>query len=155
MLKRWIVCTLLMSPFSLAYAFDAKVSNLMDLGFGTVAPFGPASSVNEDVCIYADNNQYSLTVSSNANAGAFEMLSTGGPETIPYEVFWNNTTGTNGNVQLSANQALVFSNANPAVNCGGQKNANIEINIPAASLEGALAGSYYATITILIGPAVN
>jgi len=136
--------------------FEGQVSSLIDKDFGILMPFGGDAYEDEDVCVYAKSHNYSVTAWSDAPGGKFEMLSSGGSETVIYKIFWNNSKGTTGKQELVSNKPEIFQshdNSQCNENQNDKKNSNIEFFIPASSLNGAITGSYYSTVSIQIAEA--
>lgn len=155
MFKSVLVGLCLLCISQTLFGFEGQVSSLIDKDFGILMPFGGDADEDEDVCVYADSHDYSVTAWSDAPDGEFEMLRSGGSETVIYEIFWNDSEGTNGNQELFSNQPRIFQSDNNRKCKENQnhKNANIEFFIPASSLNGAITGSYYSTVSIQIAEA--
>ena len=129
-----------------------RISGLQDAAFGA---FGSSDTrINDDVCIYSNTSggNYDVTATGSGAGNAFTIAS--GPNTVPYRLFWNDVTGTVGQTELSAGTTLVGQTGadRTDTSCSGGNNANIDILIERASVEGNPNGTYTGVITLVIEP---
>lgn len=132
-----------------------RVTGLNDFSFGTWS--GGDLSANDDLCIgLYGANQYRVRATGDGDGidiNAFAL--TNGIDFLPYRVFYNDQTGTSGQVELSTSSSLLGQNAaNSFFNlfsCSNQ-NANIGLLIENASLAATGAGAYAGTLTLTLIP---
>lgn len=128
------------------------IANL-PLGSYTGAPQGV--SANDDVCVWTNQSSgnYKVTARGSGVNDAFTMSNgTGG--TLPYEVKWNNATGTVGSVALTKGvQSSTFSIAvRPPSSCAGSENANFQVLISQTELLKVKPGVYTGVLSLEIAP---
>jgi len=137
-----------------------RIQGLRDFNFGTWSAGDGTLTDNDDVCI-ANNfifGEYGIRAAGDGDGidpSSFTLSN--GVDQIPYNVFWNDTTGTGGNQQLTggviargqtgAAGSFFFNFFGFCVN-----NANIQVTIPEPELEAAATGNYTGTLTLLIVP---
>lgn len=141
-----------------SWANEAQIGGLVaSFNLGTMNPFRIGDAADDkDVCIYSNTGYYTVKVTDVYNGGNFTASPSGNPtaKAITYQVFWNTTTGTVGNFQLTSNQtSAVLSGASTTAGCPNGKTANIQIRIPTAEFNGAYAGQYSPSLQIVIMPA--
>ena len=142
------------TPLSLSIPSLVKLSGIENLNFGNY--IGPGNAVlADDVCVYTNlsTGQYKITARGSGSSYAFTL--TNGTQEIPYTVRWNNSTGTSGNVDLSANTtSSTFTGANTSsVTCSGGNSANFQVTISQNALLSVKAGSYNGILTLIVQPA--
>ena len=130
-----------------------QISNMADIAFGSYSGTGDLNG-NQDVCIYTNlaAGTYVVTATGSGAANAFTV--TDGSNTIAYNVYFNDTTGTTGEVQLSTgSQSAQQSGANTSsATCGGGDAANYHIEMLETNLQTAPAASYTGTLTLVVEP---
>ncbi len=112
---------------------------------GSPAPSGATTS-----CVFTSTGNYQVTTSSANTAGANYRLFDGFGF-IVYTVEWNDGT--------AGLQAMVGGTALPgqigdgaSQNCGGGFPATVAVGITVGQMNGAAAGAYTDTLTVLIAP---
>lgn len=141
------------SDLSIEIPEFVRISDVGDLAFGSYGGSGDVNG-NDDLCIYRNNPAatYFVTASGDGAASAFSM--TDGTNTIAYNVYFNDASGTTGEALLTTNsKSTQQSGANTsALDCGGSNNANFHVEILEANLMSAAAGSYNGTLTMVAEP---
>ncbi len=143
---------LLATTIPLSCLADVRITGFSNFAFGTWVGSGDLQN-SDDLCVYnSATSNYQITATGDGVGSAFTLDSSGIP--VAYEVYWNDSTGTSGNVQLTTNSTLHGqSGANTSSEtCGGSNNANLEIFVPEGSLSTVTAGSFSGTLTILLEP---
>lgn len=148
----------LIAPTPARAQFQARVTGLSDVSYGTINSFTDQTS-SQNVCVHSVfrffgfpiRRDYSVLATGSGSGGAFTLAS--GSATLPYEVHWadaaNQTTGT----QLTAGAtATGFGNASTNQTCTGGENASLIVTITGTSLNTATAGSYTGVLSITIVP---
>jgi hypothetical protein len=129
-----------------------QISDFSDFALGTYGGSGDLEN-NDDLCVYRNSAGAQYTVTATASEGAFEVQD--GGESIAYSVFFNDVTGTTGEVQLSYNSASATqSGANTqSADCSvGGLSANVHVVIAEADLQAAVPGSYSGTLILTANP---
>ena len=145
---------------SASVAARVDISNLTDVTF-TDADLGPIlNTVGQDtkpqnVCVWSNNSDksYFITASGSGAANAFTLANSTNP-VIPYEVFWNATSGQTTGTQLTTatKSAKLIGTAN-APTCGGGTTATLILGILGTDANAMLAGTVYTgTLTLLVAP---
>ena len=129
------------------------ITGLADISFGTYGGTGDLNG-NDDICIYTNKaaGTYGVTATGDGAASAFTI--TDGSNTIAYNVYFNDVSGTTGETQLITNTANTSqTGANTSSqNCGGGANANFHVEMLEANLQAAPAGAYSGTLTLVVAP---
>lgn len=140
---------------SLTIPDRVQVSGLQDINFGTFV--SGDFDTNYPLCVYSNTPtaRYGITITGDGAGGAYTL--TNGTDTIPYQVFWNETAGTTvGELVLTAGTKLGNrSNANQvSYTCAtGGDSANLRVWIQDANMRGITNGTYTGTMTIFVDPA--
>jgi hypothetical protein len=138
---------------SLSKGFNALINQIGDLALGSWSGTGDLTD-NDDVCVGTTNvtGNYGVTVSGSGTANAFTI--TNGSQTLAYNAFWNDVTGTTGRVSVTTGTLLTGqTGAGTTANCNGTNtNANISVVIPEANLQAATASTFTGTLTLTISP---
>ena len=130
-----------------------KITNMADIAFGTWSGSGDLNS-NVDVCVYTNkaSGTYRITATGSGAASAFTLAS--GGNTLPYNVYYNDVSGTTGAVQVTA--ATVLNGQTGAhvtsQTCGGSNTGNYHVEILDASLQAVPSGAYTGTLTLVVEP---
>lgn len=128
-----------------------RVTGLADRALGTWNGSSDMNS-NDDVCIYSNvtSGSYKVTATGTGTGGAFTLAN--GGSALPYKVFWNDVTGTTGEVELTAGTALTGQTGynNTSQTCGGGSNADFHIRILATELSNVPSGAYTGNVSFLI-----
>ena len=135
-----------------AYAVNqVRVSGFADFNFGTYPGTGALSS-DVSLCVYSTTGSYVVTVRGSGGGSSFAISS--GAHTIEYAAYWHDTSIKQGNVQVTAGSPL--SNQQNAdttqTDCGGVKNANLEVRFSESALQSGRAGNYSGTISVMVEP---
>jgi hypothetical protein len=145
------------SLVSLSISQLYRISGMTDFAFGAYSGTG-ALTANHDVCVYTNDatRAYHVVVTDNSGMSAtnFSVQNAGATADIAYAVKWNSGTGITGNAAVTYNTALAGTNANIlSSDCTtGGNSANLEVDFAAAALQAAPAGSYSATLSVLVEP---
>ena len=130
-----------------------RISDFSDMAFGAYSGTGDLNS-NDDLCVYRNDTGGQYTITATASEGAFQV-DDGGTNTIAYSVFFNDTTGTTGEVAVTYNTATATqSGANTtSSDCSvGGLSANVHVRFLAADLQAAVPGSYSGTLVLTANP---
>lgn len=135
-----------------------RITGVGDIDFGT---YDGASNitVGDDMCIYTNNfaATYQVTVSDgdSDNDTVFDIADTNSNELV-FTAQWNDVAGTTGQVALTEAAALAAQGGanKTSLNCDdhASDNAHLDLTITNATMNGAIAGTYTETLTILIEP---
>ncbi len=130
---------------------DVKISALQDFDFG-LYPGGGNLQDNKNVCANViPNGRYQIVMFGDGAAGNFEISN--GIDSIPYRVFYNDSTRRRGARRIRTGQPLTSqSGASDQLNCSDGLNANIRIRMRSADLLTANPGRYRGTLTMTISP---
>ncbi len=133
----------------------SRVTGLSDFTFGSWS--GGNLSANDNLCIGVyGTTQYRVSATGDGDGfdiNAFAL--TNGTDFLPYRVFFNDQTGTTGQLELSSNSALLGQTTSGSFfNLFGcfTENANIDLLIENSSLTTAGGGSYSGTLTLTMIP---
>lgn len=133
---------------------QVRITGVADLNLGEFSGSGNLTS-NDDVCIYTNDSggQYQVTAHGDGAGSAF-TVSDPSSNTIPYEVYWNDSTGTTGNVELSTNITLGTQSSADTTdeNCSGGNTANFQVVVRESELSGQLAATFSGVLTLVIEP---
>lgn len=152
MLRLLLILLMGCLPLSSAQALIlVQVSNVSDLTLPNWSLGDPAVKARIDLCVYSTlTADYGVQVSQ---AGGFKLTGTGG--SIPYTLSWDD--GGTGNLGVSSSPLTnnVKLNNRRRANlvspiCLGGNNARLNVEITQADMQAALAGSYNATINIVV-----
>lgn len=131
-----------------------RITGISDRAFGTWNGSSTMDS-NDDVCIYTNKAAatYYITATGSGTGGAFE-LDDGSSNVLPYHVYYNDVTGTTGEVeQTTAIKSAQQSGADTSSQtCGGGNNANYHVRIVNTDLLVVPSGTYTGTLTIVVSP---
>jgi hypothetical protein len=130
-----------------------RISGLADATFGNYAGSGDLND-NQDICVYRNDAAGQYTVTATAVEGAF-TIDDGGGNDIAYNVYFNDVTGTTGEVALSYNTASATqSGANTSTDdCSvGGDSANVHVELLEANLLAAPSGAYSGTLVLTVAP---
>lgn len=135
------------------------IVDLRDFDLGTWSGTGDLRD-NDDLCIGTTGTAEYIIRADGQGAGNNFIL-TNGSEQLPYRVFWNDTTGTAGNFELTAGvqstnltnppNSFTFIGGNSYI-CTGNRDANVEILVEESSLQAAKAGNYTGVLTLTMVP---
>lgn len=149
-LKFLVPGLLLAALVSTSAMAEVQISGLGDFTFASLRPDTGNQQLNQDICVYnSDGINYRITITGSGTQQQFELTGAG---TLPFQVFWNDMTGTMGNKEMTPNIPQQFTNASQTQFCPSGANANLQIQILASEIEKAVAGSYSGTLNILIEP---
>ena len=133
------------SDLSIVKQISVQITNMDDLDLGTHAQLSTDQAATDDVCVFASNITYFVTVSS-AN-GAFQMVGSDPANTLDYSIRWGATPLTY-NTQIGTAQT---GDANDAT-CGGTENASYTVTVAQADFNSATYDTYSDTLTVSIVP---
>jgi len=133
----------------------SRVTGLSDFAFG--AWTGGNLSANDNLCIGVyGTTQYRVSATGDgdgADINAFAL--TNGTDFLPYRVFFNDQTGTAGQIELSSSSTLLGqSAAGSFFNLFGcfTENANVDLLIENNALAATGGGAYFGTLTLTMIP---
>lgn len=132
-----------------------QITGLDDVDFGTVEPTGAASEV-QDVCVWsnASGRAYNITATGDGGAGT-DFSVTDGTNTLDYEVQWNDSAAQTSGTSLTSGTPLTGLSStaiNPTCSAGPSNSASLIVNLSAANLEAAVAGTYTGALTLVVAP---
>jgi hypothetical protein len=132
-----------------------RVYGIGNLPLGTYTGAPEGVTANDNVCVWSNQSSgnYKVTARGSGQEDAF-TLGNGSGGILPYEVRWNNSTSTVGNVALTKGvQSSTFSIASrPPSVCSGSENANFQVLISRTELLKVAAGAYSGVLTLVISP---
>lgn len=152
--SRALCALLVVQAFAWAGPADAKVriSGLADVNFGALASLETDAVQSQSLCLYAQNNRYSLRADGSGAGGAFVL--SGGAANLAYEVRWNDQGGQTNGAGLSPGAVLSgLTTSAQNQNCSGagpSTTASLILVLPASALSGATQGSYSGTLTLIV-----
>jgi len=140
---------------ALAASNKVRISNLADVGFGTVANLNVDAQQSQSICVYADTNTngYNVTGIGTGPGGAFELSS--GASSLSYDVLWSSSAGQSSGAQLTPNVPLTGQSSGAtqqACNVGPATSASLIVVLRSVALSSAAAGTYNGSLTLIIGP---
>lgn len=142
---------------TLTIASQFRISDMDDFALGTYGGTGNLTA-NDDVCVYTNlaSGAYNVTATDNSGMSAadFSVQNGGATADIPFEVRWNDVTGTVGNAVMTYNTQMAGTGANIQTDdCSvGGLSGNIQVTLLQAALQAAPADSYTSTVSFLIEP---
>jgi len=137
------------------------ILGLRDFNFGLWRNGDGTLQDNDDVCVAKTSNFGTYGIRAAGNGDGFDPAAftlSNGIDQINYNVFWNDETGTAGNVQITPGliehgQVETAGHVLAAAFFGiCFLNANIEIEIPETELASSVGGTYSGTLTLLVIP---
>jgi hypothetical protein len=141
-------------------AARVDITNLSDVTFAD-ADIGPVintasqATKAENVCVWSNNSDksYYITASGSGAASAFTLANAANP-VIPYEVYWNVTTGqVTGTQLLTGVKSAKLTGTATAPTCGGGTTASLIVGIQGTDANSMLANTAYTgTLTLLLAP---
>ena len=150
-----LVVGLLGETPSNAASNKVRITNLSDVGFGTIANLNVDAVQSQSVCVYADTNTsgYNVTGIGAGPGGAFQLSS--GAASMSFDVLWSSSPGQNSGTQLTPNVPLtgqVSSGTHQTCSNGPATTASLVVVLRSIALSSAAAGTYNGTLTLVIGP---
>ena len=136
------------------------IRGLRDFNFGVWNSGDGTLTDNDNVCIGKNDFGGPYAIHASGNGDGFDPAAftlSNGTNQIYYNVYWNDATGTSGNVQLSPGLILYGQTGSFfsfLFNLFGfcVANANVEVEIPDTELQAASGGNYSGTLTLLVIP---
>lgn len=130
-----------------------RIRNVADLNFGTYTGTGDLNQ-NDDVNISTNYGTaartYRVTATGSGAASAFTV--TDGTSTIAYNVYWNDATGTSGEVALTSGTPLTAQTGAVKPLSTATNNANFHGEFLEANLQAVDAATYTGTLTMVVTP---
>ena len=131
-----------------------RITNLVDVSFGTIANLGADAVQSQSVCVYADTNTngYNITGIGTGPGGSFQLSS--GAASMSFNVLWNSSAGQTSGTQLAPNVPLngqVSAATQQTCSNGPASSASLVVVVRSAALSSAAAGSYNGSLTLLVG----
>lgn len=131
-----------------------QISGLSDVVFGTVDPSTAASNA-QNVCVWSNTSGKGYTVTATGSGASNAFTLTDGSKTLAYDVEWADSSGQSAGTALTSGSALggqVSTATNPTCSAGPASTASLIVNMTAASIQAAVAGSYTGTLTLVVAP---
>lgn len=126
---------------------DVQITGFSNMSFGSWGGTGDMVLTN-DLCVY-NSVDANYRITASGSGGSFQLVS--GGNSIPYAVEFKKSGGSYS--ALTHGSSAAFNGANTAsVNCGGSTNSTLRVTVTQAALDTAHAGSYGATLTVLVEP---
>lgn len=125
-----------------------RIAGMKDMELGTWAD-GNDKTGNYDVCIYTNlaGGRYRVTATGTGNS--FHISSDG--NTLPYHVYWNDQTGTSGQVEISPGTSLTDQTTeNVSSPKCSSSTADFQIKFLSSDLANAVPGAYSGQISFLV-----
>lgn len=143
---------------TLTLGLFSRITGLSDFSFGNWV--GGDLSANDNLCIGlwgTGTRQYRIRATGDGNGSDINAFAlSNGTDFLPYRVFFNDQTGTVGQVELSSSSALLGQTAATGsfANLFGCfiENANIALLIENSSLSAVNSGSYFGLLTLTLIP---
>jgi hypothetical protein len=120
----------------------------------TLAPWNtgsPAPAGVTTACVYTSTGGYQVTASSANTSGVDFRLFDGALNFITYTMTYNDGV-LGAQAMVSGSVQVGQTGDNVSVNCGGGFPATIAVGITVPNMNGAAAGAYSDTLTLLIAP---
>jgi len=133
-----------------------QISGLSDISLTPTSFASPATGATT-ACIYTNVltplGSYYVTASS-LNASSTTFRATNGTSFITYNAYWNATSSPSQTISLSSGvkTAQQSGGSSSSLTCSGTPNANFNISLGSAQVEGFAAATYTDTVTLLISP---
>ncbi len=136
------------------------ISSLSDITFadadlGSVVNTSNQSTKTANVCVWSNNadKSYYITASGSGTSGAFSLANSTNP-VIPYEVYWNATTGQTTGTQLTTGtKSAKLTSTATSPSCGSGTSATLVVGIMGTDANSMLASTTYTgTLTLLVAP---
>jgi len=131
-----------------------RITGLSAIDFGTY-DFAIVMKKDDDVCVYTNDSsgEYTVKATGDGDGGRFQIADSG-TNKVSYEVHWNDTTGTSGNVKLTeATKSGTQTGADTSSEtCASGDTANVMILINQSAVTPVPAGDYAGVLTLLIEP---
>lgn len=137
-----------------------SITNLSDVTF-TDADLGPVvntagqATKASNVCVWSNNadKSYYITASGSGAANAFTLANSTNP-VVPYEVYWNASSGQTTGAQLtSATKSAKLVSTATTPTCGGGASASLVVGIQGSDANAMLASTTYTgVLTLLVAP---
>jgi len=146
----------LMAAAAYAVATQVRITKMTNVALGTWA-FSSMTG-NDDVCVYTNggaDTSYHVTGTDNSTIMPAILALENAAFTwqIPYAAFWNNTVGPGGTTAMPDGVLIAATGANTASQpCGGGSDANYRIDVNNSDLAAVPAGTYSATLTLVVRP---
>lgn len=133
----------------------ARVTGLSDFAFGSWT--GGNLSANDNLCIGVyGTTQYRVSATGDGDGSDINAFAlSNGTDFLPYRFFFNDQTGTAGQLEISSNSVLLGQSATGSfLNLFGcfSENANIDLLIENNALAEAGSGAYSGTLTLTMIP---
>jgi len=143
------------SDLTITIGYLVRITGLNAIDFGTY-DFSSVISEDDDVCVYTNDSsgEYTVTATGDGDGNRFQISD--GTDLVDYDVYWNDESGTTGNVKLtsqmtSGTQTGASTTSEICFGVGGPT-ANVQIRIGQASITPVPAGDYAGVLTLLIEP---
>jgi hypothetical protein len=108
-----------------------------------------------NVCIWSNNadRSYYVTASGSGAANAFSMANGANPA-VPYEVYWNASSGQTTGAQLTAGaKSAKLTSTGSTPTCGGGVSATLVVGIMGSDANTMVASATYTgALTLLVAP---
>lgn len=145
---------------SASVAARVDITGLSDVSFAD-ADLGPVintagqATKAQNVCVWSNNadKSYYITASGSGAASAFTLANAANP-VVPYEVYWNATSGQVTGTQLTTGtKSAKLVGTATAPTCSGGSTASLVLGIQGSDANSMLASTAYTgTLTLLVAP---
>lgn len=137
---------------NLSIADLIRISDMNDFALGSYSGTGDLDA-NDNVCVWRNKTGGSYKVTATATEGAFKIKA--GAEELAYSVFFNDQTGTSGEIAVAYNTVTATqtgANTQSASCATGGLSSNIHIRILESALQAAQPGAYTGTLIVTVEP---
>ncbi len=133
---------------------EVRISGLDDLDLGRYGGgnFGDIT-VSERFCVYSNNGDYRLSISSpnQDGAGNFFLYSDATGDSIPMSVHFADSGTGSGNTRITTNSAVGVGDSS-RVDCGGSNNATVTLSLREDDIRASSSGFYSDSLLLLVEP---
>lgn len=135
---------------------NVQITNLTDVGFGTIVNPEADVSQSQTVCVYSGLilSLYAIKFTGSGVGGAF-TLTNGGGATLPYEVQWNAAPGQLSGTAVTSGSTLssqLSVAVTPTCTLGVTPSGSLTVILRGTELSRAAAGTFTGTLTLMISP---
>ena len=127
-----------------------RIVGMKDIELGTWSD-GNEKTGSSDICIYTNlaGGRYRVTATGEGGGNSFRIYS--GEDSLPYHVFWNDQTGTSGQVEVDPGKTLTDQTTdNVSSPSCSSATADFQIKFLAADLANAVPGAYSGHVSFLV-----
>lgn len=145
-------------------AAQAQISSLSDMALPSYSIGGGDQALNTTACVYSTSGDYTIKATGNGASSAFTITDggVGALHVVPYTVVWDSggfgalTGVTTAALTTNTTSATLHNAAVDSATCVGVADtgptAKINVGILGTDLDGAAAGVFTGTLTLLVTP---